>query len=71
MKIYVLVADYGDGSVGVKLYDGRSYNDATIMELIDNSPDYFGWNEGYAVWEFPDDFNFEAAGMRLITKAQP
>lgn len=68
MKVYVLVADYGDGTAGVKLYDGRVYNDAQITELIDNSPDYLGSNEGYKTWEFADNFDFEAAGMSLITR---
>jgi hypothetical protein len=68
MRVFVLVADHGDGTAGVKLYDGRVYTDAQITELIDNSPDYLGSNEGYAVWTFPDDFDFEAHGMRLITR---
>lgn len=44
MRVFVLVADHGDGTAGVKLYDGRVYTDEQITELIDNSPDYLGSN---------------------------
>lgn len=69
MKVYALVDDYGDGTAGVKIYDGRGFSDGDIEELIENSPDYLWANsDGYTTWTLPDDFDFAAAGMKLITR---
>lgn len=66
--VYYVIADHGDGSAGVRYFDGEKYTAEQIGDFIDDDDncETYGQNEGQVgVFVFPDDLDLKAVGFRF------
>ena len=67
MKVFLVLADCGDGSSVINWFKNTTLEQLYLLE--DKDPDRWSSGDGlqYQELNFPDDFDFEAIGVKYFT----